>query len=89
MSPETGSLKGWIESTLKEKLTGAVVEVHDMTGTNDHFQALVVAEEFDGKMMVEQHRLVYEALGDAMKAKIHALSLKTMTPGEWEKFKNA
>lgn len=89
MEEHAQSTKDWIESAVKKKLKGAVVEVHDMTGTGDHFQALVVAPEFEGKMMVQQHRIVYAALGDAMKFRIHALALKTMTPSEWEKFKNA
>lgn len=81
--------KEFIETTLKEKLPGAVIEVHDMTGTGDHFQGLVVSSDFEGKSMVEQHRMVFDALGDAMKSKIHAFSLKTMTMAEWEKFKKS
>ena len=87
MENETADLTKWIESTLKGKLDGAIVEVYDMSGTGEHFQAQIIAPAFEGKSMVEQHRIVFDALGDAMKAKIHALSIKTMTPAEWEKFK--
>ncbi len=48
-----------------------------------HFNAVIVSAEFRGKNRVRQHQLVYQALGDRMKAEIHALSMKTLTPEEW------
>lgn len=48
-----------------------------------HFEAVVVSAHFVGKRMVQQHQLVYQALGDRMKEEIHALSLRTYTPEEW------
>ncbi len=66
-----------IRTLLLEALPGAEVEVQDLTGTQDHFQATVVAPQFSGKSLVEQHQMVYRALGDSMKADIHALALKT------------
>ncbi len=67
--------------TVKERLQaafpGAQVEVTDLTGTQDHFQALVVTPAFEGKSRVEQHQMVYAALGDLMKGDIHALALTT------------
>ncbi|MCB1935299.1 MAG: BolA/IbaG family iron-sulfur metabolism protein [Nitrosomonas sp.] len=48
-----------------------------------HFQAIIVSPEFRGKRMIQQHQLVYQALGDKMKQEIHALSMKTFTPEEW------
>ncbi len=59
---------------------GARVEVTDLTGTEDHFKAVVVAREFAGKTRVEQHKLVYAALGELMSGPIHALALTTRTP---------
>jgi len=53
-----------------------------------HFEALIVSPEFVGKTMVQQHQLVYAALGDRMRAEIHALSMKTLTPEAWRKLKN-
>lgn len=49
-----------------------------------HFQALVVSAEFEGKAMVRRHQLVYRALGDRMGGEVHALSMRTLTPAEWE-----
>lgn len=66
-----------IRTILLEALPGADVEVQDLTGTQDHFQATITAPQFSGKSLVEQHQMVYRALGDSMKAEIHALALKT------------
>ena len=60
----------------------ARVEVRDTTGGGDHFDLLIVDERFSGLRLLERHRLAYDALGDLMRAEIHALSLRTMTPAE-------
>jgi stress-induced morphogen len=59
---------------------GSQVEVTDLTGTQDHLQALVVSPAFAGKTRIEQHKMVYAALGDLINgpnAPIHALALTT------------
>lgn len=58
----------------------AKVEISDMTGTEDHFQAKVIARAFVGKSRVEQHKMVYAALGDLMHGPVHALALTTREP---------
>ncbi len=68
-------------------MPGAVVDVRDSTGGGDHFDATVVSAGFAGKMPVERHRMVYAALGDAMRIAIHALALSTLTPEEEERRK--
>ncbi|MBP8191487.1 MAG: BolA family transcriptional regulator [Aquabacterium sp.] len=52
-------------------------------GDGQHFFATIVSAEFDGKTRVARHQRVYQALGDRMRAQIHALSMKTLTPAEW------
>lgn len=74
-----------IEKIVMGHFPGAMARVRDMTGTSDHFELLVVAEAFEGKRLVERHRMVYAALGPAVGAEIHALSLKTLTPAEAER----
>lgn len=74
-----------IQELIQEALPGSEVVVQDMTGTQDHFQALVISPDFLGKSMVEQHQMVYRALGENMKQAIHALSLQTYTPEQWKK----
>ena len=48
-----------------------------------HFEAVVVSPQFTGKNKVQQHQLVYLALGDRMRAEIHALAMRTFTPEAW------
>jgi stress-induced morphogen len=66
-----------IRAMLLDALPGADVDVQDLTGTKDHFQATIAAPQFQGKSLIEQHQMVYKALGDAMKSDIHALALTT------------
>ena len=78
-----------IRSQIESALPGARALVQDTTGTGDHFEVVVVAPGFEGKSLVEQHQLVYGALGAQIKSEaIHALALTTRTPGEWEREKN-
>jgi acid stress-induced BolA-like protein IbaG/YrbA len=48
-----------------------------------HFEAVIVSPQFTGKNKVQQHQLVYQALGDRMRAEIHALAMRTFTPETW------
>jgi stress-induced morphogen len=66
-----------IRSRLLAAFPDARIDVTDLTGTQDHFQAVVVAREFEGKSRIEQHRMVYAALGELMNGAIHALALTT------------
>lgn len=69
-----------IERLIKAALPEAQVEIRDLAGDNDHFAAHVVAPEFVGKSRVQQHKLVYEALGGRMGGELHALQLTTQAP---------
>jgi stress-induced morphogen len=68
-----------VRRRIEQNLAGARVEVVDSTGAGDHFDVTVTAPAFAGLGLVEQHRLVYGALGDLMQA-IHALALRTSAP---------
>jgi acid stress-induced BolA-like protein IbaG/YrbA len=58
----------------------------EVEGDGQHFYAVVVSSAFEGKRLVQRHRMVYEVLGERMKAEIHALSFKsTLTPEEFAK----
>lgn len=76
--PSTEEVKTMIEAGIP----GARARVKDSTGTGDHFEAMVVAAKFSGTSRVQQHQMVYRALGDAMSGPIHALALRTFTPDE-------
>jgi acid stress-induced BolA-like protein IbaG/YrbA len=71
-----------LKKLIEQGLPGAHVEVRDFTGSGDHFEALVVSQDFEGKTLVQRHQAVYGALGDAMRAQVHALTLKTLTPAQ-------
>ena len=74
-------IKELVEVAFPESL----VEVRDLVGDNDHFELRVVSKLFEGKGLVDRHRMVYAALGSAVGNEIHALALKTMTPIEAER----
>ncbi len=59
----------------------------DVDGDGTHFEAVIVSSVFNGKTLLERHQLVYNVLGEALKERIHALSLKTYTPEQWDKIK--
>ena len=63
--------------------SGLACERLDVRGDGHHFEALVVSSAFEGKARVARHQMVYAALGDRMRAEIHALSMTTLTPAEW------
>lgn len=70
-----------LESYITEHLACDYIKVLGDDGT--HFEALIVSPAFEGKSMIQQHQLVYAALGDRMRAEIHALSMKTYSPQKW------
>lgn len=72
-----------VEGRLKAAFPDAEIELEDLTGTKDHYQARIVSAAFSGKSRIEQHQMVYGALKEEMKGPIHALALKTYTPETW------
>ncbi|MFC1772811.1 BolA family protein [Pseudomonadota bacterium] len=55
---------------------------HASAGGAGHFAVEIIADAFAGKTLIQRHRLVYDALDDAMNTEIHALSIKASTPAE-------
>ena len=55
----------------------------EVKGDGHHFEAVIVSPLFRGKSKVQQHQVVYQALGDRMREEIHALSMQTLTPEAW------
>ena len=69
-------VKSYVEQGLK-------CELVRVEGDGHHFEAVIVSADFRGKNKVQQHQLVYRALGDRMREEIHALSMQTFTPEDW------
>ena len=74
-----------IKQLLEQNIPNVMVTV---TGDGTHFEAIIVSEAFAGKNPVQRHQLVYRALGDRMGTEIHALSLQTYTPEQWDSKKD-
>ncbi len=82
-----------IETVLREAFAPQHLEVaddsalhagHAGAGGGGHFRALIVSDRFRNQDLVARQRMVYAALGDAMRSEIHALTLRTLTPEEWQ-----
>jgi len=73
---EPGDVKTYIQNSLP-------CEFVEVRGDGQHFEAVIVSAAFRGKSRVQQHQIVYRALGDRMRDEIHALSMKTYSPEEW------
>jgi len=71
-----------LQNYITQELPCDYIQVLGDDGT--HFEAVIVSPSFVGKNMVQQHQLVYAALGDRMRAEIHALGMKTYTPEKWQ-----
>jgi stress-induced morphogen len=71
-----------IERLIKSKFPDAKIILKDLAGDNDHWAAHVVSSAFKGKSRVQQHQMVYDALGGQMGGALHALQLTTALPAE-------
>jgi acid stress-induced BolA-like protein IbaG/YrbA len=71
-----------IETYIRNGLACEYLQVLGDDG--QHFEAIIVSAAFEGKNMVQQHQLVYQALGSRMGNEIHALSMRTFTPQAWQ-----
>jgi stress-induced morphogen len=71
-----------IIARIRVAIPDAVVEMKDLTGTSDHWQASIISAAFTGMSLIQRHRLVMAALAEEMKGPIHALTLDVKTPDE-------
>jgi acid stress-induced BolA-like protein IbaG/YrbA len=74
---------------IKELIASGIADADILVEGDDgtHFQARIISELFANKTMLQQHQMVYKTLGDKMGTDIHALSIQTYTPEEWEQQK--
>jgi stress-induced morphogen len=70
-----------LKERIEDALPGSRVNVDDLTGGGDHFRAEIESDRFAGLSRIEQHKLVYDVFGEEVGGPIHALSIKTATPG--------
>ena len=69
-----------IETLIREGIPDARIEIVDLAGDGDHYEARVVSESFRGQPRIRQHQRVYQALGGRMGNELHALKLSTSVP---------
>ncbi len=70
-----------VQKIVSQTFPAAEVTVMDMTGTQDHFEVTVLWEGFRGKSLIQQHKMVHEALAGALEdGRIHAVKIKTFAP---------
>ena len=73
-----------LEERIRQGLGGVShLVVTDLTGTKDHWEAVIVSAALSGKNRIQQHQMVYAALGELMSGPVHALALKTYAPESW------
>lgn len=70
-----------VQAYIAEGLSCSFLQVE---GDGRHFDAIIVSDAFEGKRPVARHQIVYGVLGERMKEEIHALSIKALTPAEWQ-----
>jgi len=69
-----------VQAKLLAGIPQSDVQVEDLTGQQNHYSVQVKSSAFSGKSLIEQHQMIYAALGEAMKEEIHALSIQTSLP---------
>ena len=67
-----------IKSLIKAAIPDAKITIEDLAGDDNHYSATIKSKVFSGKSKIEQHKLVYKALGEKMGNELHALALNTM-----------
>jgi len=76
--------------SIEQSIAAGLDCVHlQVVGDGHHWEALIVSRAFEGLSKVRQHQLVYKALGDRMREEIHALSMTTLTPAQWDEMRKA
>ena len=69
-----------LERQLRTAFPQAEIAIEDLAGDGDHYRAHIISEQFRGKSRLQQHQLVYQALGGRMGGELHALALSTSPP---------
>lgn len=84
MNDSTQDIEQVITGKIQAALEPAQVRLNDMTGTRDHWEAVIISERFSGLRLIKRQQLVYQALGALMSGPIHAFTMQTLTPEEAE-----
>jgi stress-induced morphogen len=76
-----------VRSLIEKAIPNSMALVEDLTGTKDHYKAIVVSSSFEGKILIERHQMINEALKEPLKGPIHALTIEAYTEAQWDEKK--
>ncbi len=86
------NVKDFITDTLNSELSPTLLQIEDEShqhnvaeGAQSHFKVTIVSDTFDGKRLIQRHRIINTLLAEALEGPVHALALHTFTPTEWQK----
>ncbi len=68
-----------VKNLIQKHIPNSYITIEDMTGTKDHLEIMVISDIFEGKTLIEQHRLLMDILKESLQDDIHAVKLKTLT----------
>ena len=66
-----------IKKLIKSSIPDALIEIKDLMGDNNHYEATIQSKQFNGLSKIDQHKLVYKSLKGKMGNELHALSIST------------
>ncbi len=75
-----------VQELLEKDFPDSQIAIVDTRGSGDHFEIMVVSDDFDGVSLIDRHRMIHSALGDNLGAAIHAVEIKAYTTRQWENF---
>ena len=73
-----------IQKLIEDKLPDSQVAVVDTRGSGDHFEIMVVSNDFEDVPLIDRHRIIHSALGENLGGEIHAVEIKAYTPEQWK-----
>ena len=80
--------KAELKEKIKSLIPGSTVHLSDRNGDNQHFEAIVISDFFEGKTLMQQHKSIMNPLKEELKQEVHALALRTYTLARWETVKD-
>ena len=78
-------MKKKLEEIIKNNIKNSQIIIRDINNDNNHFDIIIISDQFEGLSLIKQHRMVYDALDGIITKTIHAIQLKTYTYKLWKK----
>ena len=75
--------KEQILNRLHENFIDSEIEVQDMTGQSNHFNLLIISNDFKSVSLIKRHKIIHSIFKEELTTEIHAFQIKALTPAEW------